>query len=117
MKVFVYGSLKRGEGNHAVLGSARFVREATTEPRFTVVAQETYPAMIEGGTTAVHGEVFEIDEPMLAALDAFEGHPDYYRRITLALDDGSEAFAYVRNHADVAGRQPIISGRWSSRPR
>jgi gamma-glutamylcyclotransferase (GGCT)/AIG2-like uncharacterized protein YtfP len=79
--VFVYGSLKRGHYNHALLAAARFVCDAKTAPEYRLFDAGYYPAMVEDRAgISIQGEVFEVDDPMLARLDRLEGHPDYYRR-------------------------------------
>jgi len=111
-RLFVYGSLKRGEQNHRHLAPARFVGEARTTPSFELLDLGEYPAMKLGGRTTIVGEVYELDEALLAALDRFEGHPDLYRRTTIALDDGAQVDAYlvVRPPRDAPR---IASGAWS----
>jgi len=114
-RVFVYGSLLSTEGNHAVLRGARFVGEARTPSRFALHDLGEYPAMVEGGAHAIVGEVYEVDAPLLARLDAFEGHPLLYCRTTIALDDGSSAETYLLRRAQVEGRPRIASGSWRAR--
>lgn len=51
--------------------------------------------MIDGGETAVVGEVYNVDVVTLAAPDRLEGHPRFYRRRSIRLDDGDEVLAYL----------------------
>lgn len=113
MKVFVYGTLLRGEHNHRVLeeGGAVFVREATTRPEFTLVHLGGFPAMVAGGATAVLGEVFEVGDALRLRLDRLEGHPRFYCRTPIELADGSTADAYLLPARQARG--PVIeSGSW-----
>ncbi|MEZ4299723.1 MAG: gamma-glutamylcyclotransferase family protein, partial [Polyangiaceae bacterium] len=71
MLLFVYGSLLRGEDNHAVLAGARFVATARTAPRYTLVDLGPYPALVPGGETEVSGELFEVGPALLTELDDF----------------------------------------------
>ena len=114
-RVFVYGSLLSKEGNHAVLRGARFLGEARTPSRFALHDLGAYPAMVEGGSHAVVGEVYEVDASLLARLDAFEGHPLFYRRTTIALEDGTSVETYLLRTAQVEGRPRIASGSWRAR--
>lgn len=113
--VFVYGTLQRGERHHHLLAGARFGGRSRTPPRFTLVDMGGYPAMIECGVTAVEGEVWEVDDATLGALDALEEHPRFYRRVSLELADGRETLAYVLPHDLARGASEIRSGRWRSR--
>jgi gamma-glutamylaminecyclotransferase len=110
--LFVYGTLMRGESAHALLGpTARFVGEAQTEPRFTLLDMGMYPALIEGGTTAVRGELYEIDGALVPGLDQYEDVPELYGRRSLVLA-GYTALAYVLHAKLAKGINPIASGDW-----
>lgn len=111
--VFVYGTLKRGERHHHLLASARFVGRGRTAPRFGLVDMGGYPAMVEGGRTAVEGEIWEVDDRTLEKLDALEEHPRFYRRIRLELSDGGVTQTYVLPPTHARGAPDIPSGRWS----
>ena len=106
---FVYGSLMRNMGNHRVLASARFVRAAHTAASFTLHDLGAYPGMIGGGTTRIHGELYEVDVRTLAALDRLERHPTFYRRQEIALSGGGRASAYLLP-VERFGTYPIVVG-------
>jgi gamma-glutamylcyclotransferase (GGCT)/AIG2-like uncharacterized protein YtfP len=79
--VFVYGTLKRGQVRHFALKGQRLVGDARTRPRYRMVNLGSYPALIEGGATAIAGELWEVDAACLALLDEIESVADaYYRR-------------------------------------
>lgn len=114
MLIFVYGTLLRGESNHCELGAARFVADACTEPRYELVSLGHYPALLEHGTDAVRGEIFDVPDEWLGHLDLFEDVPTLYERKRVALTHG-EAIGYVMRR-DVAGAAPRIeSGDWRAR--
>lgn len=68
--------------------------------------------MVGSGTQAIAGEVYEVDEPTLNVLDRLEGHPRFYRRARVILEDGATAEAYLLSPEHVAGRPVIGSGSW-----
>ena len=115
VRLFVYGSLLRGEDNAHVIASARFVGEARTAPGFTLVDLGPYPALVRGGDTGVAGEIYEVDAAEVAALDDFEGHPDLYVREPIGLDDCSAAAAYLLPAGRAAGFPVIAGGAWRER--
>ncbi|XP_053963872.1 putative gamma-glutamylcyclotransferase CG2811 isoform X1 [Anastrepha ludens] len=89
IKVFVYGTLKRGEPNHHWLtrtenGHSRFVCEARTVQKFPLVIGTRYniPFLLNKPGTGrnVCGEVYEVDDTMFANLDVLEDCPNYYER-------------------------------------
>ena len=91
VRLFVYGSLRRGERHHDELADAEFLGACATLPSYRVVEVAGYPALVPG-TVAVGGELYSVPSSLVAALDAFEG--SHYRRGRVRLDDGSEAQAY-----------------------
>jgi len=114
-RVFTYGTLMAGEGNHHLLAHARLVGEARTREEFTLYDLGSFPGIVRGGEDAILGEVYEVDEPTLAALDRLESHPRFYRRTTIRLATGEDVEAYVLPPELVAGRPIIPSGSWRTR--
>jgi gamma-glutamylcyclotransferase (GGCT)/AIG2-like uncharacterized protein YtfP len=92
--LFVYGTLMRGGRYHDLLANARFCGEACTPPCFELVALGEYPALVSG-EKRVSGELFQVDDDTLAAIDELEGHPELYERRSILLEGGVEAHAYL----------------------
>lgn len=84
--VFVYGTLKRGQVRHFALAGQRFAGEARTRPLYRMVNLGSYPAIVEGGASAIAGELWEVDAACLALLDEIESVAEaYYRRGPVSL--------------------------------
>jgi gamma-glutamylcyclotransferase (GGCT)/AIG2-like uncharacterized protein YtfP len=111
-RVFVYGTLLKGESNHQLLRSAQFVSEGTTKPTFELRNLGAFPAMVLGGTSAVTGEVYDVDVCTLAALDKLEGHPTFYVRTPIKLADGTAVETYLLRTSQVKNFTLITSGSW-----
>lgn len=84
MKVFVYGTLKRGEHNNGILlgcGADFLTTAKTKKPRKLVVKGLPYlnSPQVEGGVQVI-GEIWEVPDTMMWRLDQLEGHPTWYRR-------------------------------------
>jgi len=107
MKIFVYGTLKRGGSNHACLRDQEFLGEACTVPGFTLYSLGSYPGMVPDLTDrhGVAGEVWSVDEKTLAELDALEGLAEgLYTRSLIPLripfaTDTVETYFYARGLA------------------
>ncbi len=97
--VAVYGTLKRGHGNHrAYLEDSKFVGKGRTKDRYPLVINGL-PYLIEkkGKGHQVEVEVYKVDDDTLSRLDALEGHPTWYRRkqIPIRLSGGVEVNAWI----------------------
>ncbi|MCA9542465.1 MAG: gamma-glutamylcyclotransferase, partial [Myxococcales bacterium] len=93
--VFVYGTLRRGEVSHHLLRGARFVDTTRTAPCFTLYQIDWYPALVARGQTSVVGELYVVDEALLARLDEYEGCPESYARPLIPLVCSRAAEGYV----------------------
>jgi len=112
MIVFVYGTLRKGQGNHYLMQGAEFLGEARTTPHWKMVSLGPFPGVIPGSGSIV-GELFKVDPPAMARLDRLEGAPRFYHRKSVTLTDGRSAIMYVLTHAGrYADHEPITSGDW-----
>lgn len=102
MKVFVYGTLRQGQGNHGLLERATRVGELGIIRGQLYVSPYGLPAVIPGQGQVI-GECYELKDPeQLVALDSLEGyqvgrHDNFYdrRECEVVLEDGvTKAFAY-----------------------
>lgn len=88
MKLFVYGTLKRGWHNNHLLQEAIFLYEAVTITPY-VLFNCGFPKAVAltGDKTPlpVMGEVYDINEQILARCDRLEGHPNWYVRETVSV--------------------------------
>ncbi len=87
--VFVYGSLLRGQSNHACLDGARFVGEARTPRGYRLYDLGFYPAAVPAESGTIKGEVYAVDKRGLAVLDRLEGYPAYYDRRLIDTERGT----------------------------
>jgi gamma-glutamylaminecyclotransferase len=110
--VFVYGTLRRGEGNHRLLQGARFVGEACTVPGFALCDLGAFPGLVRDGAGTVAGELYDVDAATLAALDRLEGVPSFYRRERVELKGVGSTDAYTLTPRQVRGCDLIPSGDW-----
>ena len=106
-RIFVYGSLLEGLGNHGFLVDQELVSEATTKASYTLIDLGSFPGLLEGGNTAVKGELYDVTESGMRRVNGLEGvDEDYpkrglYRRENIEMDDGSVAIGYIYNNRTV----------------
>ncbi|GAB5558564.1 MAG: gamma-glutamylcyclotransferase [Synoicihabitans sp.] len=115
--LFIYGTLKRGAANHAVIADQTYLGTARTPRGFRLFVVADYPGLVRDPTDkrGVEGELWAVSPEALKRLDVFEGVPErLYRRDTISLAEPTkfrlvQTYFYIRN---VRGRRPIVSGIW-----
>ena len=108
LRVFVYGTLREGYGNHRLLARAidegrasRVGGHARTERPATLVNVGWFPAIttLHAGPCSVVGELYSVDDQTLAELDRLEGVPRLYTRervrVAVSVDDARGMGAFV----------------------
>lgn len=109
-RVFVYGTLLRGEVNHHRLAGAEFLGACRTEPCFTLFNLGAYPGLARRGRTAVSGEVYRVDNAGLRYLDRLEDYPTLYDRTLIPTPVG-RAWVYLYR-GELSDRPVIRGGDW-----
>lgn len=118
--LFVYGSLKKGFGNHSYyLKNANYVGTFETEPNYKMFSLGYYPGVIEDGNTSIRGELYQISEEELEHIDSLEGYdrqnPDnsLYKRKVIETPHGN-AYIYILNRSLGSNYKEISTGVWES---
>jgi len=110
--LFVYGTLKKGFSRNTILKDSLFIGEVMTKPLFTLIDLTYYPGVLECGNTSIHGELYEVSDETLQYCDVIEGHPNFYKRIEIELNNNATAWCYVLDHAKYENPLVISSGKW-----
>jgi gamma-glutamylaminecyclotransferase len=86
--VFVYGTLKRGDCRHGHLAGSVFVGEAVTAAGYRLFHLGDYPGLLdEAGGGSIEGELYEVTDGQLRALDDVEGvDENWYARRPIRLE-------------------------------
>lgn len=102
--LFVYGTLKRGCRRHSLLADQQFLGLARTVPRYRLYRRDAFPCLVEDDQgVAIRGELWQIDAAALARIDEYEGAPELFRRLPIALEtQATQAHAYFYN-GDITG--------------
>ena len=78
--VFVYGTLKRGHGNHILMQDSVFLGPALTDKKYTMYKSGIPFVSKSPNTTQIIGELYDVVKTTLDDLDMLEGHPTWYKR-------------------------------------
>ena len=109
-KVFVYGTLKQGHGNSALLYKAKYLGEDTIKGKMLHLG--AYPCVVKGDKT-IHGEVYEVGPTILKRLDYLEGHPNFYTRRKVETNNSHQAWVYFIESDDYNGFPEVEDGIWT----
>lgn len=101
MKVFVYGTLMKGHGNHILLENDKFLGNAVLKD-YGLYNVSSFPGIIKQDGAAVKGEVYSISESTLKRLDTLESEGSLYIRnlVPVTLESANQiinAYVYVWN--------------------
>jgi gamma-glutamylaminecyclotransferase len=109
--VLVYGTLRKGQRNHYLLKSSKFLGMAKTKRRYALYGNWLPFLSRAASVSQVTGEVYSVDDATLLNLDRLEGHPDTYKReqAAVVLEDGTEFSAWIYFY-DTAQGDLIESG-------
>ena len=91
-KVFVYGTLMKGEPNHRFLEDSKFLGVTALEG-YEMYNVRWYPAIVPGEST-IPGELYEVPEMDIKYLDGLEGEGSLYIRKCKETTDKSLAYIY-----------------------
>lgn len=113
VKVFVYGTLKQGFGNHHIIEGQSMIGEDTITGLFRMQSLGMYPGLVvdDEHVGTVHGEVYEVDPDCMVRLNILEGVPHLYRAIPMITDKGIHCLTYLLNEEHATG-MVVRDGVW-----
>lgn len=97
-RVFVYGTLKKGLGNHNFLKNSTFIGEdRTQENLFEMRAMGSIPFVVQTNNLSfsISGELYEVTNQVLRELDILEGNGMFYTRKLVWLENNYEEQAWM----------------------
>ncbi|MBS0454353.1 MAG: gamma-glutamylcyclotransferase [Proteobacteria bacterium] len=118
-RVFVFGTLKEGFPNFATNKGRRIAGDFVTSQAYPLylMGERHSPWLVDlpGAGLQVHGQVFEVDDETLAAMDRLERvhEPDGYLRTRVAVEPAMqdmgrqaiEVFAYLKRAVQLDASQ------------
>ena len=132
--VFVYGTLKQGYGNNALLATSEYLGERTTKEEYVLVGSgcpfmlplsclekvddyEDDPLSYHRLLRPVRGELYQMDtEWTLRSLDMLESEGSWYSRVLIETNQGESAWSYQILEPYLLGQVRLCSinenGEW-----
>ena len=96
-KVFVYGSLKKGFGNHRFLEDSKYLGEfVTVGSHYHMFSLGSFPGVVREITDVlsfdIHGELYEVDHDVFRSLDLLESNGSFYTRQYVEVCNDEEGY-------------------------
>ncbi len=114
-RIFVYGTLRRDGSQHHRMRAATWIANASVKGVLYHI--DWYPAIVLSteAEASVRGEIFMVDDDILAELDLFEGK-EYKRVLVNATDEqGHTQQAWIWAAWEKPNKPIILSGDWLQR--
>ena len=109
MLVAVYGSLRKGLGNHYLLEDATYLGTTTTQG-FTMYSLGGFPYIKPSSNSSdIIIEVYKVTPEEFTRLDRLEGYPRFYDRKEIKTEFGTAWIYFIDEHRDVP---KVPNGDW-----
>lgn len=120
MIVGVYGSLRKGLGNHALIKrhGSQMIGDGYLKIPHTMYSLGGYPCICKSDSPKTNKSFIElypvVSDEMLKDLDRLEGNGSFYTREEVVLDDGTVAWVYFipEDRVDTRRLEVVESGDW-----
>ncbi|WP_321428774.1 gamma-glutamylcyclotransferase family protein [uncultured Methanolobus sp.] len=121
MYLFVYGTLRKGDPNHAHLKDSHFLCSTQTAGKYVMIDLGAFPGVLKHEdisqmpVSAIMGEVYDISEETLEKLDRYEG--EWYYREEIRLENGLAALMYFLKKIPLPNYKTVTDGNWIRKER
>ncbi len=95
VKVAVYGTLRRNQGNHFFLEEAQYLGTAETLYPYALYLQGLPYVTEQKSVVPIRTEIYLISQEQLKQLDQLEGHPTFYQRKLIPLIDQAQNLVFA----------------------
>ena len=111
--VLVYGTLKRHHSNHHLLQHSKYLGTGRTVDTYGLYISGIPFVIKHEKISHIYGELYSINNHILARLDLLEGHPDCYKReqVKISADNGQIVTAWLYFFPNRTG-DLVPSGRY-----
>jgi len=112
--VAVYGTLRKGFGNHRLLEHCNKIKTGITDEKFTMYSFGGFPAISPTNVkdTNITVELYEVvDERTSRNLDSLEGYPEWYDKTEVTVDN-TKAMIYFMPKDKIGNKKIVENGDW-----
>lgn len=87
MKILVYGTLKKNCSNHHFMFKSKYIKNTKIKGSLYLKKDRYFPHLILEGEDLIECEIYEVSENCLAYLDRLEGHPTFFKRKEIEVEN------------------------------
>ena len=102
MKLFIYGTIKRGQCRADVMRGQKFLGSVKLVPMYKMFNLGQFPALVKvsglDNGPMIEGELWEVDEDCIRRMDMIEGAPSFYRRQEVQVAGQEVESLYVESY-------------------
>lgn len=110
--IAVYGSLRKGYGNHAILKDAELVSTEVVNIPFKMVSLGGFPGLVpDESNHNITIEIYRVNETEYRRVERLEGYPHFYQKALINTSQG-ELEVYVLNDPMYKNDNHVESGDW-----
>ena len=120
-RIFVYGTLKKGESNHHFLSNAKYICDDVINGYELYDLPYGFPCIVKGKGD-IYGEVYEVNIVDLFRVNALEGFREPFECVDNSLYDRDKvnpkiseepAYVYVMKQVPNCGAIKLKDGMWN----
>jgi gamma-glutamylcyclotransferase (GGCT)/AIG2-like uncharacterized protein YtfP len=94
--ICVYGSLRKGMGNHRLLETSKLLSTETIQDNFRMVDMGSYPGLIESEeANDIIIEIYEVTPETYKRIEMLESYPSFYDRKNVHTTEGEVGIYYL----------------------
>jgi len=94
--IAVYGSLRKGMGNHRLLETSKLLSTETIQDNFRMVDMGSYPGLIKSEeVNDIVVEIYEVTPDTYKRIEWLESYPSFYDRRNVHTTEGEVSIYYL----------------------
>jgi gamma-glutamylcyclotransferase (GGCT)/AIG2-like uncharacterized protein YtfP len=95
LKICVYGSLRRGMGNHPLMRDSKLLSTETISDNFEMIDMGSFPGLVETDEpNEIVIEVYEVTPDVFRNIERLESYPSWYNRRNVTTTEGEVGIYY-----------------------
>lgn len=111
-KIAVYGSLRKGLGNHRLIEDSTQLSTEEVEIPYKMISLGGFPGLIPSDTlNKIKIELYEVTDHTYRRVEMLEGYPSFYQKNIIKSSLG-EVEVYVLEDPRYQSSNPVESGDW-----